>query len=52
MSATVMTTADQLPFVVISYVVTFFGIGIYTWRMFARARKAAATVSPEDRPWT
>ena len=52
MTAALMTAADQLPYVVISYVVTFLGIGIYSWRMLARARKVAATVPPEDRPWT
>ena len=35
-----------------SYVVTFVGIGFYTWRMLAQARKAARQVPPQDRPWT
>jgi CcmD family protein len=47
-----MSTTDQVPYVVISYVVTFLGIGVYTWRMFARARKVAAKVPAKDRPWT
>ncbi len=40
------------PYVIGSYVVTFAGIGLYTVRMLAQARKAARQVPPEDRPWT
>lgn len=48
----VMSTSDQLPYVVASYVVTLGSIGLYAWRMLARARKVAAKVPPEERPWT
>ncbi len=47
-----MTTSEQTPYVIISYVVTLGGIGIYAWRMLARARKIAPQVRDEDRPWT
>ncbi|MFM2079274.1 MAG: hypothetical protein RJA49_3164 [Actinomycetota bacterium] len=47
-----MTTSQQTPYVIISYVVTLGGIGIYAWRMLARARKIAPQVRDEDRPWT
>ena len=47
-----MSTSDQLPYVVASYVVTLGGIALYVWRMLARARKIAPQVRPEDRPWT
>ena len=40
------------PYVIGSYVVTFAGIGLYTWRMLAQARKAARQVPPAARPWT
>jgi hypothetical protein len=39
-------------YVIGSYVVTFGAIGVYTWRMLARARAAGRQVPPEDRPWT
>ncbi len=39
-------------YVIGSYVVTFGAIGVYTWRMLARARRAARQVPPADRPWT
>ncbi len=38
--------------VVGSYAVTFAGIGLYTWILLRRVRKAARQVAPEDRPWT
>jgi len=38
--------------VVGSYVVTFAAIGLYTWVLLKRARRAAQQVPPEDRPWT
>jgi hypothetical protein len=47
-----MTVSQQTPYVVISYVVTLGGIGLYAWRMLARARKIAPQVREEDRPWT
>jgi hypothetical protein len=50
--ASTITGSQQTPYVVISYVVTLGGIALYVWRMFARARKAAAQVPPEERPWT
>ncbi len=43
---------NQTPYVIASYVVTLGGIGVYTWRMLARARKVAARVPESDRPWT
>ncbi|HTH05543.1 MAG TPA: hypothetical protein VMS14_10130 [Ilumatobacteraceae bacterium] len=50
-------TAAQLAmanagFVIGSYVVALGGIGLYTWRMLARARRVARDVPVEDRPWT
>ena len=48
----VMSTSDQLPYVVASYVITLGAIGLYAWRMLARARKIAAKVPTKDRPWT
>ncbi len=47
-----MSVSDQTPYVIASYVVTLGGIGLYTWRMLARARKIAPQVREEDRPWT
>lgn len=47
-----MTAMVNAQFVVGSYVVTFVGIGLYSWRMLARARRMARQVPPEDRPWT
>jgi hypothetical protein len=47
-----MSVGDQTPYVIVSYVVTLGGIGLYTWRMLARARKIAPQVRDEDRPWT
>jgi hypothetical protein len=51
---TVSTVSDsqQWLYVTISYIVTFGGIGLYTWRVLARARKIAPQVREEDRPWT
>ena len=48
----VMSTSDQAPYVIASYVITLGGIGLYVWRLFARARKIAPQVREEDRPWT
>lgn len=48
----VMSAAEQLPYVLISYAVTIAGIGIYAWRVLRAARTAAQQVPPEDRPWT
>jgi len=42
----------QAPFVISSYAITLSGIGVYVWRMLARARRAAQQVPPEERPWT
>jgi hypothetical protein len=50
--ASTITGSQQTPYVVISYVVTLGGIALYVWRMFARARKSATQVPPEERPWT
>ncbi len=43
---------NQTPYVIASYVVTLGGIALYTWRLLARARKAAVQVPSEERPWT
>ena len=40
------------PYVIGSYVVTFVGIGLYTLRILAQARKAAGQVPLQDRPWS
>ncbi|MEN9645879.1 MAG: hypothetical protein RL238_2548 [Actinomycetota bacterium] len=48
----VMSTSDQTPYVIASYVITLGGIGLYVWRLLARARKIAPQVREEDRPWT
>ena len=50
--ASSITGSQQTPYVVVSYVVTLSGVALYAWRMFARARKAATQVPPEERPWT
>lgn len=47
-----MSVSEQTPYVIISYVVTLGGIGLYAWRMLARARRIAPQVREEDRPWT
>jgi hypothetical protein len=47
-----MSVSQQTPYVIISYVVTLGGVGVYAWRMLARARKIAPQVRDEDRPWT
>ena len=39
-------------FVIISYVVTFGGIGVLVAAMLRRARALAGRLPPEDRPWT
>lgn len=52
MFAATMTTSEQAPYVVVSYVVTLGAIAVYAWRMLAKARKSAAQVRDEDRPWT
>ena len=39
-------------FVIVSYVVTFAGIGLLAVLMFRRARSLAQRLPPEDRPWT
>ncbi|MFM7684414.1 MAG: hypothetical protein ACKPDI_00625 [Actinomycetota bacterium] len=48
----VMSVSEQLPYVLISYVVTVGGIGLYVWRVLRQARGASTQVPPEDRPWT
>ena len=47
-----MSVSEQTPYVIISYVVTLGGIGLYAWRMLARSRRIAPQVREEDRPWT
>ena len=51
MSAAMLGMANA-GFVVGAYVVAFGGIGLYTWRMLARARRVGRDVPVEDRPWT
>ena len=48
----VMSTSEQTPYVIISYVVTLGGIAAYAWYLLRRARRAATQVPPEERPWT
>ena len=43
---------DNAGHVIGSYAIVLGGIGLYAWRLLARARRAAAQVPPEDRPWT
>ncbi|MFZ9629299.1 MAG: hypothetical protein ACO3C1_08090 [Ilumatobacteraceae bacterium] len=43
---------DNAGHVVGSYAIVLGGIGVYVWRLFARARRSAAQVPAEDRPWT
>jgi hypothetical protein len=50
--AATMTNSQQWPYVIASYGVTLAGIGIYVWRMLAKARRLGKQVPPEDRPWT
>jgi hypothetical protein len=47
-----MTAMANMAYVIASYVVTLGGVGLFVWRLLARARKVAAQVSDEDRPWT
>lgn len=49
MTVIAMENAAQ---VIGSYAVTFVALGLFVWRMLAGARRAAAQVPPEDRPWT
>lgn len=46
------TEIANAPYVLGVYAVTFAGIGLYTWRVLARARKVARQVPVEERPWT
>ncbi len=48
----VMSTSEQTPYVIISYVVTLGGIAVYASYLLRRARRAATQVPPEERPWT
>ena len=48
----VMSTSEQTPYVIVSYVVTLGGIAGYAWYLVRRARRAATQVPPEERPWT
>lgn len=41
----------QTAFVILSYVITFGGIGSLVVGMFRRARRLAAQLPAEDRPW-
>lgn len=51
MSASMIAMVNA-QYVIGSYVVTLAGIGLYAWRMLARARRIARQVPPEERPWT
>ena len=42
----------ETSFVILSYVVTFGGIGLLVAAMMRRARSLAARLPEEDRPWT
>ncbi len=46
-----MIAMQNATYVIGCYVITLGGIGFYTWRVMASARKAAREVRPEDRPW-
>jgi hypothetical protein len=41
----------NIGYVVASYAVTLGGVALYVWRLLARARKVAARVGEDDRPW-
>lgn len=47
-----MIAMQNAGFVIGSYAVTFGAIGLYVWRMLARARRTAQHVADEDLPWT
>ncbi len=51
MSASMIAMVNA-QYVIGSYAVTLAGIGLYAWRMLARARRVARQVPPEERPWT
>lgn len=38
-------------FVIVSYVLTFGGVGVLALAMLRRARTLAERLPPEDRPW-
>ena len=42
----------ETTFVLISYALTFGGIGVLVAGLMRRARQLAARTQPEDRPWT
>jgi hypothetical protein len=41
----------QTTFVILSYIITFGGIGTLVVAMFRRARRLAAQLPREERPW-
>lgn len=43
---------DNAGHVIGSYAIVLGGIGLYVWRLFARARRSARQVPAEERPWT
>ena len=43
---------DNAAQVIGSYAITFVALGVFVWRLLAGARRAAAQVPPEERPWT
>jgi hypothetical protein len=47
-----MIAMANMGYVIASYAVTLGGVGLFVWRLLARARKVAARVGDEDRPWT
>lgn len=42
----------ETSFVLISYALTFGGIGVLVLGLMRRARQLAERTTPEDRPWT
>lgn len=42
----------ETTFVIVSYVLTFGGIGVLVAGLMHRARRLAAGTRPEDRPWS
>jgi hypothetical protein len=43
---------EDAGFILGSYAITFGAIGLYAWRVIARARRVTAQVPDEVKPWT